>query len=116
MEITVNGESKFIADNPLAITDILTIFDVEMPDMVSVQLNGEFVERKNFTNTIVKSGDEIEFLYFMGGGQSSYHRWKRWLDLYGWKPCKAKSHTCGFARHCAPRVEPGVSLYKTAGS
>jgi thiamine biosynthesis protein ThiS len=36
--------------------------------MVSVQLNGEFVESNLYDSTKVKDGDEIDFLYLMGGG------------------------------------------------
>jgi sulfur carrier protein len=36
--------------------------------MVSVQLNGEFVDRQQFAATMFKEGDEVDFLYFMGGG------------------------------------------------
>ena len=36
--------------------------------MVSVQLNEEFVDRDDFGTTILKEGDVIDFLYFMGGG------------------------------------------------
>ena len=39
-----------------------------MPDMVSVELNGEYLDRDVFDSTPVKDGDEVEFLYFMGGG------------------------------------------------
>ncbi len=67
MNIKVNGESKEIKDG-VSVTEMLKIENVEMPDMVSVQLNGEFVERENFPKTILKENDEIEVLYFMGGG------------------------------------------------
>lgn len=67
MNIKVNGESKEINDG-VNVTEMLKIENVEMPDMVSVQLNGEFVERENFPITILKENDEIEVLYFMGGG------------------------------------------------
>ena len=40
-----------------------------MPEMVSVEYNGEMLERDTFDTTQVKEGDSVEFLYFMGGGQ-----------------------------------------------
>jgi len=67
MKVKVNGEIKEIKDL-VTITELLKIENVEMPDMVSVQLNGEFVERAEFTTIVVKEDDQIEFLYFMGGG------------------------------------------------
>jgi sulfur carrier protein ThiS len=33
-----------------------------------VQLNGNFVKTADLAVTRVKEGDEIDFLYFMGGG------------------------------------------------
>jgi thiamine biosynthesis protein ThiS len=50
--------------------DLITL-DVEMPEMVAVQLNGEFVNKKDLEKTILHENDEIDFLYFMGGGVSS---------------------------------------------
>ena len=67
MKVKVNGEIKEIKDL-VTITELLKIENVEMPDMVSVQLNGEFAQRAEFTTIVVKEDDQIEFLYFMGGG------------------------------------------------
>jgi len=41
----------------------------EQPDYVTVQRNDEFVDREAFPSTFVEEGDNIEFLYFMGGGK-----------------------------------------------
>ena len=71
MNLKVNGEVKEIK-NDVTVTEILNIENVEMPDMVSVQLNGEFVERDEFPQTVLKENDEIEFLYFMGGGSIGF--------------------------------------------
>lgn len=68
MKITVNGEEKNI-EKELTVIEILKEFDVADPDMVSVQLNGEFVGKEDYGTTTIKENDEIDFLYFMGGGQ-----------------------------------------------
>jgi sulfur carrier protein len=34
-----------------------------------VELNGDILDRPTFDSTLVKSGDTLEFLYFMGGGR-----------------------------------------------
>jgi len=67
MKLVINGESQEIAAGQ-TIGSLLVLLKVESPDMVSVQLNGEFVERASFGQTQVKDGDAIDFLYFMGGG------------------------------------------------
>jgi sulfur carrier protein len=68
MRLTVNGDSKEIGQTPASITDLLKACSVEMPEMVSVQLNGTFVDRSLFGVTAVRDGDVVDFLYFMGGG------------------------------------------------
>ena len=42
--------------------------NVETPEYVTVSVNDEFVERVDFEKAL-KDGDEVEFLYFMGGGR-----------------------------------------------
>ena len=70
MELTVNGKPATIAGHDtLDITTLLTALKVETPDYVTVELNGEILDREAFASTIVRNGDSVEFLYFMGGGQ-----------------------------------------------
>jgi sulfur carrier protein len=37
--------------------------------MVAVELNSQMVERDSLATTPVKEGDQLEFLFYMGGGQ-----------------------------------------------
>lgn len=67
MQIKVNGKIQKV-EKTLTITELLALNQVEMPDMVSVQLNGDFVKRESFPETSLKENDEVDFLYFMGGG------------------------------------------------
>ncbi len=67
MKLVINGEEKHI-DKQVTITKLLEIQNVKMPEMVSVELNGEILDRQDFDRIMVKENDEIEFLYFMGGG------------------------------------------------
>ncbi|AOT69179.1 sulfur carrier protein ThiS [Geosporobacter ferrireducens] len=71
MKIIVNGEEKRL-EKEVNILEILKIQDVKMPETVSIELNGEIVDRDDFTNTIVKENDTIELLYFMGGGSIGF--------------------------------------------
>ena len=68
MEIKINGELEQFDKSELSILNLLEVKQVESPDMVSVQLNGEFVDKKKYSTTIVSENDNLEFLYFMGGG------------------------------------------------
>ena len=68
MKLKVNGKEQVINKDFVTVTEMLTLCSVNQPDMVSVQLNGEFVNKDNYKSTAIKEGDEIDFLYFMGGG------------------------------------------------
>lgn len=68
MIIKVNGENLSL-EKSLNIADLLVTVKADQPEYVTVQLNGEFVERDDFPKIFVNDGDEVEFLYFMGGGQ-----------------------------------------------
>jgi len=41
-----------------------------MPEMVSVELNGQILKRGDFETTTLKNDDQVEFLYYMGGGSA----------------------------------------------
>lgn len=70
MNLTVNGKPATIdGKDTLDITSLLAELKVETPEYVTVELNGEVLERESFATTQVKNGDEVEFLYFMGGGK-----------------------------------------------
>lgn len=69
MTITINGKETTIAENPeRTIDSLLEELDVSQRLYVTVELNGEILDRSAYETTPVKEGDEIEFLYFMGGG------------------------------------------------
>jgi sulfur carrier protein len=70
-KIKVNGNEQEIS-NPVSLTELIALNNVAQPSMVSIQLNGEFVVRDDYDSTLVKEDDEVDFLYFMGGGSNSY--------------------------------------------
>ena len=67
MKIQVNSKAQELKDE-ISLADLLVKNKVKMPEMVSVQINSEFIKRENFKTTIIKEDDTIDFLYFMGGG------------------------------------------------
>ena len=68
MTITVAGVKKEAAEG-LTVEQLVIDENVETPQYVTVTINDEFVENSQFKDTVIKDGDSIEFLYFMGGGQ-----------------------------------------------
>lgn len=67
-KITVNGNAQEV-QTPISVSELIKLNNVLQPEMVSVQVNEEFVERDDFDKTLLNDGDSIDFLYFMGGGQ-----------------------------------------------
>ncbi len=67
MSLVVNGKETNITDG-LTVSQLLVQENVKMPDMVSVELNGQILKRTKFEETTLKNDDKVEFLYFMGGG------------------------------------------------
>jgi sulfur carrier protein len=67
MNIVVNGQKVNCADG-FTVSELLVEQKVKMPDMVSVELNGQILRRSEFDSTALKGEDKVEFLYFMGGG------------------------------------------------
>jgi sulfur carrier protein len=69
MKITVNGkDAELISNDARTIDSLLEELNVSQRLYVTVELNGEILERDKFISTPVNEGDSIEFLYFMGGG------------------------------------------------
>jgi sulfur carrier protein len=73
MNVKVNGKNQDISGENIALLDLLQQNEVKQPEMVSIQLNGEFLDRAKFEQTIVTNNDEVDFLYFMGGGSYVIH-------------------------------------------
>ncbi len=68
MKITVGGEKKEVVDG-LTVAGLIELEQVETPEYVTVSINEEFIDSSTFESHVLQDGDEIEFLYFMGGGQ-----------------------------------------------
>ena len=58
-------------EESLTVSGLLSKKDVKMPDMVTVEYNGDILDRDAFSTTQLSDNDTIEFLYFMGGGYES---------------------------------------------
>ena len=71
-KIIVNGESQEV-QLPLSLTELIKQNDVQQPEMVSVQVNDDFVDRAEWDGLQIKEGDIVDFLYFMGGGSPMHN-------------------------------------------
>ncbi len=70
MKIIVNGATVDVSDG-LSVRQLLVEQKVKLPDMVSVELNDNILDRAAFETIKLTDGDRVELLYFMGGGRGS---------------------------------------------
>ena len=66
MLITLNGE-PYELDAPLSVADLLTKLSIDSR-RVAVEYNLEILKRHLFADTLVREGDRIEIVNFVGGG------------------------------------------------
>lgn len=78
MDIQVNGKKESFPAGSTVKT-VLERKELD-PALVSVEHNGKILERPELESTALTEGDEIEVLFFMGGGARSSYRWRQ-----GWQ-------------------------------
>jgi sulfur carrier protein len=67
MKLIVAGTEKEFEEG-LTVEQLIAVENVEMPLYVVVTINDEFVDTADRETTVLKDGDHVEFIYFMGGG------------------------------------------------
>ena len=72
MKLKINGEIKTInnSNEELALEALLENLGYK-PQLVVVELNGEIISPKIWTNTKIKHGDCLEVVTIVGGGSYS---------------------------------------------
>jgi sulfur carrier protein len=68
MNLTVNGKPASLTEECLSVLELLDVLKVNQKEYVTVELNGDILDRADFGTIQVMDGDGVEFLYFMGGG------------------------------------------------
>jgi len=66
LRITLNGDAHELA-GPLTVTELLARLEID-PRRVAVEQNLVVLKRDQFDRTMVREGDEIEIVNFVGGG------------------------------------------------
>ena len=66
MVITLNGE-RVELEQPLSVVDLLARLDID-PRRVAIEHNLTIIRRQTFPEVIVKEGDTVEIVNFVGGG------------------------------------------------
>ena len=68
MEVRINGKPETVSDKS-TVGSVLAARELD-PALVSVEHNGNILEGSQFSATVLSAGDELEILFFMGGGQA----------------------------------------------
>lgn len=66
MKIHINGEEREISDG-LSVARLLEELQIR-PGRVVVELNHDIVARETHGSTLLKEGDLLEIVHFVGGG------------------------------------------------
>jgi thiamine biosynthesis protein ThiS len=66
MNLFINGKKKELEEK-MTIGRLLKARKVR-PEVVTVELNDKIIEREKYGDTVLKEGDKLELVYYMGGG------------------------------------------------
>ncbi|MCG7381120.1 sulfur carrier protein ThiS [Paenibacillus sp. ACRRY] len=67
MNIIVNGQSMNIEDDLNHVDQLLQSFNLQVKTVV-VELNRQILMREQHASTVLRDGDRIEIVHFVGGG------------------------------------------------
>ena len=69
MNLHINGEPRVFADSSDPFTLAALVESLAMKsDRVAVELNRNIVPRDHWPQTLLKDGDRLEIVHFVGGG------------------------------------------------
>jgi thiazole synthase len=68
VSVTLNGKPRMVEDG-VSLLDLLKELDVA-PSRVVIEHNREIRRKDDFAKTVVHAGDELELVYFVGGGSA----------------------------------------------
>jgi len=66
VQVKINGKPEEIQSG--TVLDLLNAKKIE-PQMVAVEVNDKVLERDHLATTHLNEGDQVEFLFYMGGGR-----------------------------------------------
>jgi len=69
LQIQLNGESREVSDQS-SVADLVCELSLP-PARVALELNRKVVRRTDWNSTMLRDGDRIEIVQFVGGGCSS---------------------------------------------
>ncbi len=68
VKITLNGKPNEVKAG-ITVTEMLAKWKIR-PELVTVEINENILQKLEYETTTVREGDKIEFVFDMGGGNS----------------------------------------------
>lgn len=69
LHLVINGKKEELEEE-MTIGRLLKARKI-LPEVVTVELNDNIIEREKYGETALKEGDRLELVYYMGGGTNS---------------------------------------------
>ena len=66
IKITLNGKPNEVRAG-LTVSDLLLKWKIR-PELVTVEVNENILQKLDYETTKIKNGDNVEFVFYMGGG------------------------------------------------
>ena len=66
IKITLNGKPQEIQAG-MTVTALLVKWKMK-PELVTVEINENILQKLDYESTEIKNGDKVEFIFYMGGG------------------------------------------------
>ncbi|WP_416148551.1 sulfur carrier protein ThiS [Salipaludibacillus sp. HK11] len=65
MNLIINGQAHDLQSH--TVTDVISHFKLK-PNLIIVEMDGEIIDRDNWSETVLKEGSKIELVEFIAGG------------------------------------------------
>lgn len=66
MRIQVNGEPREFADET-TLVQLVSLLQLK-PEQIAIEVNRTVVRRADWQGTVLRAGDTVEIVHFVGGG------------------------------------------------
>ncbi len=69
IQITLNGKLNEIKAG-MTVSELLAKWRMR-PELVTVEINEDILQKLDYETAVIKAGDKVEFVFYMGGGTGS---------------------------------------------
>ena len=69
IKISLNGKPQ-VVDDDFTVSRLLAQRDIR-PEVVAVEINEQTAPRDQYDSTVLREGDDVWLIYYMGGGRSA---------------------------------------------